>query len=97
VIYLMHEEPGTHGVHDAPTVTRRKRYARRSSANASDFYQAQNASMQLSYVFTLTVMEEYDEERQLEYNGRMYDIVRIYYNRNGGIELTVQRSVADAD
>lgn len=41
------------------------------------------------------MMEEYDEEKLLEYNGRMYDIVRTYETKTGGIELTVQRRETD--
>lgn len=95
VIELLHEVPGTHGVHDKPTIERRKRYAVRTSASRSEFYLAGTIGLAPSCVFALAVAEEYDGEQQLVYHGETYRVIRAYENKAGGVELTVQRSDAE--
>lgn len=90
-IRLIRELPGTHGVHDEPEIEERMRYAVRSSASRSEFYQAGTIGLQPSGVFKMAAAEEYEGEMRLIYEGRVYDIIRTYETKDGGIELTVQR------
>ena len=91
VIYLLHDVPGVHGVHDKPEPERRKRFAERRSATRSEFYQAGTMGLMPSCVFVLSMAESYDDELRVEWHGKVYNVIRTYENENGGIELTVQR------
>lgn len=92
VIYLIRETPGTHGVHDAPTTQLLQRYCTRKSVTRSEYYAAGAIGLAPSYVFALSVAEEYGGELQIKYNNVLYNVIRAYETADGGIELTVQRS-----
>jgi len=92
VIYLIHDNPGTHGVHVAATSSELMRYAVRTSAGRAEYYQAGAIGLQPECIFHLALVEEYDGEKRLKYDNRLYDIIRTYETEDGGIELTAQRS-----
>jgi len=92
VIQLITETRSAHGVHESITETARQVYAEIRSATRSEYYNALNAGIRPSYVFKLTAEGDYQEERYLRYKGLKYSIARTYRTRDGGIELTAERS-----
>ena len=92
VIQLITETRSSHGVHESITETARQVYAEIRSATRSEYYTALNAGIQPSYVFKLTADGDYRNERYLRYQGLKYSIARTYLTRDGGIELTAERS-----
>ncbi len=98
VIYLITETAKTHGVHDTVTDTERMVYCTVSSVSRAEYYDALNVGMQPSYVFILSLADEYQGERLAKYKGQKYRITRVYETDDGGIELTAERSdVNDED
>ena len=92
VIQLITETRSAHGVHESITETARQVYAEIRSATRSEYYNDLNAGIRPSYVFKLTAEGDYQEERYLRYKGLKYSIARTYRTRDGGIELTAERS-----
>lgn len=92
VIQLITETRSAHGVHESITETARQVYAEIRSATRSEYYTALNAGIRPSYVFKLTADGDYQNERYLRYQGLKYSIARTYLTRDGGIELTAERS-----
>lgn len=56
------------------------------SVGRSDFYQAQQAGLDLSYVF-VTDAANYQGERELEYEGNRYAITRTYLRDSDKLEI----------
>lgn len=92
VIQLITETRSAHGVHESITETARQVYAEIRSATRNEYYTALTAGIQPSYVFKLTADGDYRNERYLRYQGLKYSIARTYLTRDGGIELTAERS-----
>ena len=87
VIDLITENRRAHGVHEAVTRT-----ARTVMCTVTEFYNALNAGVMPEYVFRLTLAEDYQGERLVEYHGQTYRVVRTYITADDGIEITVERS-----
>jgi hypothetical protein len=89
--YLIAEDPNAHGVHDSPEVSRRRVYCEVASATRSEYYTALNAGIAPEYVLKLAIMEDYQDEKLVEFRGKRYRISRTYLTGDGGIELTIYR------
>lgn len=89
VIYLLAETPGKHGVFDVATYTERMVYCTVRSVGMNEFYRAKEQGLEPSVVFTLTAYADYDGERLLRWNDRVYRVVRTYVD-GLNIELTCE-------
>lgn len=76
------------------TVESRAVYGQMTSVTATEFFSAgQNG---ISPEFRLTMFApDYQGERDLCYDGRIYSIYRTYYGRNDQLELYVERRRGD--
>lgn len=61
------------------------------SISKNEFYEAGRKDLQLSYVITIHSFE-YEDERYVEFNGKKYEILRSYLNKDL-IELTVGEKI----
>lgn len=93
VCRLISVSPSPHGVHDAPTMTERQVFCQVASVGRTEFYMASQAGMNPEYVLKLSDTAEYQGEMELTFRGEKWKIIRTYMTGDGGIELTVQRSV----
>lgn len=92
VCKLITTNPTPHGVHAAPKMTERTVFCQVSSVGRTEFYQANLAGMSPEYVLKLSDTAEYQGEMELMFRGEKWKIIRTYMTRDGGLELTVQRS-----
>jgi len=96
VCYLIREKTGGRGVFDAPDLERKKRYCWVKSVGRSEYYNADNVGLQPELIIKLARDREYQNELTLEYEGKIYNVIRPYVTSDGGIELTIQRSDVNA-
>ena len=93
VCYLITTNPGPHGVHDKPQQTERMVYCEVRSVGRSEFYQAATIGLSPEWVIKLADEAEYKGELTLRFRGELWKIIRLYRTQDGGIEMTLQRSV----
>lgn len=91
VIYLVAEDPATHGVFEEYTPQQRLVYCVVRSVSRSEVYQALSHDLNPEFVFELSNYAEYKGENLVIFNGQQYDVIRTYINDNEGIEITVGR------
>lgn len=96
-IDLIRQTRSAHGVHEAATETARTVMCEVRSASRSEYYTALNAGHMPEYVFYLTVADDYEGERLVDYRGIRYRVIRTYLTDEDGIEITVERSDVNAD
>ena len=92
VIQLITETASAHGVHESITETAREVMCTVKSVSRSEYYNALNAGINPTYVFYLTLSDDYQGERVVRYKGIKYRVVRTYMTDDDGIEITVERS-----
>ena len=92
VIQLITETASAHGVHESITETAREVMCTVKSVSRSEYYNALNAGINPTYVFYLTLSDDYQGERVVRYKGIKYRVVRTYMTDDDGIEVTVERS-----
>jgi SPP1 family predicted phage head-tail adaptor len=92
VCYLITDLPGAHGVHGDRGSSERQVYCEVKSVTRNEYYQAHIAGLQPGYVLKLSIASEYWDETKLRFRDHEYRILRTYITRDGGIELTIQRS-----
>lgn len=92
VIQLITETASAHGVHESITETAREVMCTVKSVSRSEYYNALNAGINPTYVFYLTLSDDYQGERVVRYKGLKYRVVRTYMTDDDGIEITVERS-----
>ena len=97
VIQLITETASAHGVHESITETAREVMCTVKSVSRSEYYNALNAGIHPTYVFYLTLAEDYHGERVVRYKGLKYRVVRTYMTDDDGIEITVERSDENGD
>lgn len=95
VIKLISYTPVQHGTFDTPTETRREVFAEVKSVARTEAYAMLSQGMTPSYIFKLSLADDYAGETECAYNGSIYRIVRSYETRDGGVELTVERVGVD--
>lgn len=94
--YLIRSDPNAHGIYGARQESMRKVFCTAQSVRMSEMYSAMSQGLQPEIVLRLEHDFEYQNERACQYNGIRYDIIRTYRTVPDGIELTLQRSNADA-
>lgn len=83
-------EAASRGVFDPPTETLREVAAESRSVGMTETYTALSQGLRPSITFKLALAEDYQGEKEVEYGGVRYRVLRTY--RNGdGIELTCER------
>ena len=92
MIELITETASAHGVHAAVTETAREVLCDVRSVTRSEYYNALNVGIEPSYVFHLSLAEDYQGERVARYHGQKYRVIRTYMTEDDGIEITVERS-----
>lgn len=92
VCYLITDTPRAHGIHDRPESTERMVYCTVQSVGRQEYYAASNVGLSPSLVLKLADTIEYENELKLKFHNQEYRIIRTYMTKDGGIELTVQRS-----
>jgi len=97
VIQLITETASAHGVHESITETAREVMCTVKSVSRSEYYNALNAGINPTYVFYLTLSDDYQGERVVRYKGLKYRVVRTYMTDDDGIEITVERSDENGD
>ncbi len=91
-VRFLQDETAAHGVHDRPERRARLVLCTVQSVRQSEYYQAQNTGYRPEIVFVLTLASDYRGEPRLEYEQRVYEIIRTYETEEGGLEITAQRS-----
>ena len=97
VIQLITETASAHGVHESITEQAREVMCTVKSVSRGEYYNALNAGIHPTYVFYLTLAEDYQNERVVRYQGLKYRVVRTYLTDDDGIEITVERSDENGD
>lgn len=95
VLYLIAEDPAAHGVYDEVKETERMVYVTILSIGMTETYTARSQGLMPEWRFSLVDSADYQGEKKCRFRGVMYEIIRTY-QKGRGIELTVQRSNADA-
>ena len=70
------------------TVNEREVFAQLRSIGQSEFYQAQADGLKPTLKFVLADYLDYDDEKEIEYDGKTYSVLRTYRDHNK-IEITV--------
>lgn len=78
------------------TVEWREVYAEVMSVSRSEFYSAAMANIRPTYVFAIADKDDYQDEKQIRYNGITYDVIRTYRGRDSyRLELTAEMRERD--
>jgi len=92
VIKLIAENQIVNDLGDLITVrTKREVFANKKSIRQSEFYQAAAAGLKPEFYFDVRSVE-YEGEQELEYEGRIYEIIRTF-DKGEYIELICQGTV----
>lgn len=65
------------------------------SATRTEFYAAENATLKPEYIITISSHIDYHGERELEYHGDRYVVIRSYWTGDE-VELTVGKKLGGA-
>lgn len=68
--------------------TAREVFAGVASVGYKEFYEAATVGLKPELKFILQDYEDYDNEKELAYNGVRYQIIRTYRTQNNMLELT---------
>lgn len=95
VLKLIREDPRAHGVGEDPEEISRKVYCTVRSIGMQEKYQAMNIGLNPEVKAVLAHDFEYQGEDLCELKGKRYRILRTYVTETNGIELTLQKDVAN--
>lgn len=93
-IILIGEDPNAHGMFDTYTPIERPRMAEIPTSTARSAYQALSMGLHPKITFRLAIAEDYQDERQLLYDGVRYQITDTVLNGDG-IDLICERWTGD--
>ncbi len=97
VIDLVAETTSENELGDIITVsTNRQVFANKKSIRQSEFYQAQATGLKPELMFEIRYME-YEEEKKIEYNNKLYSVIRTYTKNDETIELICEGVVNNAN
>ena len=96
IVWLIREDPESHGVGTEPAETRRKAYCTVRSIGQTEAYQAMGVGLNPELKVILAHDFEYQGEDMCELNQVRYRIIRTYVTEADGIELTLQRVKGNA-
>lgn len=95
-VNLIAESPEAHGVFETHTETQRQVFCTVRSVGMREAYEAKAIGLSPEYVLILAHDFEYQGEKECEFGGMRYDIIRTYITESDGIELTIQRREGNA-
>lgn len=74
-----------------PAEKARQVFVKPRSVYANDFYNAANSGLRPAVVLVLTSAEDYQGEKVVEYNDRLYTVLRVYQRpERDAVELTLE-------
>lgn len=94
VIWLISEEPNSHGAFDKPIQHERMVYCSVRSVSSSEFWRAYQAGLTPEYTFVLSDPIEYQGEKLLRYGAQNYEVLRTYVNSVHEIEIIAKAARA---
>ena len=95
VCMLVNENPAAHGIFDKPQETTTEVFCKVQSVSRSEFWHAQAAGLEPSFVLTLSEYADYDGQKIVLFRGKRYRVLRTYVTDHS-IELTIGEVVHDA-
>lgn len=76
------------------TLTGTDVYVKPRSVYANDFYNAAHAGLKPEVVLVLSNPEDYNGETIVDYNGKRYEVIRVYQKpERDAVELTLQSAI----
>lgn len=78
------------------TPTEKEVFVQSKSVRAREFYEAATVDMKPDLVLVLSDYYDYDGEKLVEYNDKVYDVIRTYVNKNR-LELTLTERITHGD
>lgn len=91
MITLISDVPEARGRFEAHTEIRRVVYCTVKSVGMRETYEAMSHGLKPEWVFELAHSFEYNGEKECEFQGIRYHIIRTYITEADGIEITVER------
>ena len=91
VLTLIAETPDAHGVFATKTETKRNVLCTVRSVTRNEAYTAMGHGLRPDWIFILSHAFEYAGERNCEFHGVRYRVIRTYVTEVDGIELTCER------
>lgn len=76
------------------TYSEKKVFCRTRGVTRREFYDAAQAGLRPTVVFVLQNKIDYNGEEEIEWRGKVYRIIRTYWNDADEIELTVEERTA---
>lgn len=88
VIYLLSKQIEINDVGDQiETLQKAMRFAKVKSIGQAEFYQAQAQGLRPEIKFVLADYLDYNNQKELIYNGFRYDVLRTFRNEKNEIEI----------
>lgn len=95
IITLISEDPEAHGIFEQHTRKEHRVFCEVRSVSRNEAYQAMSNGLQPQFVFVLSDIAEYGDEKLILYGATYYRVVRAYVDRQK-VELTVEEATVDA-
>lgn len=95
VCKLVSEAPAAHGIFDPPQETMTEVFCQVESVSRTEFWRAQQAGLEPSYVLRLSEYADYDGQKIVVFRGKRWRVLRTYVTDHA-IELTIGEAVHDA-
>lgn len=93
---LIRDDPATHGVYEETETVERTVFCTVRSASYRDIDAAGSEGMRPEIVVRLAQDFEYQDEKRLSYDGKIYNIDRVYYSgESDWVDLTCSRGEPD--
>ena len=96
ICYLIEETPKARGVFESMESTEKKRFCEELSVTRQEYYEAENVGYRPEIVLKLARASDFANELKVKYQEKIYNIIRNYPTKDGGIELVIQRSDINA-
>ncbi len=71
-------------------------YGEKKSVKRSEFYQAQTSGYKPEIVFEIADREDYSDQPEVEYNNKLYKVLRTYETKASTLEIICYGGVRDA-
>lgn len=96
VVTLIRDDPAAHGVYEEPETAERTVFCTVRSASYRDIDAAGSEGMRPEIVVRLAQDFEYQDEKRLSYDGKIYNVDRVYYSgESDWVDLTCSRGDPD--
>lgn len=75
------------------TYSERQVYCKARSTTRSEFYSAAQAGLRPEIIMVLQNKADYEGEDEVEYSGKVYKVIRTYWDDKDPVELTLAEKV----